>query len=973
MANRYFVGAGSWDNSDTTVWSDTSGGTTGFSVPTSADDVFFDANSGNCAISASVECDDLNFTGYISTLSGSSPLGIYGSLTLAAGMTRTYSGSCTMRATSGTKTITSNGKAWTSGTMIFNGVGGTFQLIDQYESVGSLTLTNGTFDANGQTVLLNGIGTAHTITGAFTFFNLTKAGSSGGQLIFTTNCTIAGTFSCTQTSRVFIRSSVIGTAQILTVATNSLQWVSFRDITAAGAASWNLSAITGESEDCGGNTGIIFTSPKNRYWVGGTGNWNSTGEWSATSGGASGASVPIAQDTAIFNASSFSAGSQVVTVNQTRICAMDWTGATNTPTLTTSTASEIYGSITLISGMTLTASTQTYSLLGRGTHTLTSAGKTWNKSFTIDAPGGTWTLQDDLNIGFSQLVTLTRGTFNANNFNVTAYGLSASNTNVRTLNLGNGIWTLGGGGSVWSLSNTTNLTFNAGLSTIVFNEGTTTGKQFLGGGLTYYNFTISGAGIANYTISGSNTFNKIESTKTVAHGFLFTAGTTQSVADFVVEGTAGNLVTINSNTTGTHALTKTGGGRIISDYLNIQHSIATPANTWYAGLNSTDNQAVATAGSGWLFSIPLPTVTTQAVSSITDATSVGNGNITDDGSGTVTERGFVYDLATKSAPSNVSPASSGYASVATDTGTFTEGAFTKLITGLTPLTTYYVRAYCLNEAGYDYGDEVSFATGETPEVAIVTTQDPTSVTATTATGNGTIVDANGTVTRRGFAVSTTSHSDPSNTDPDVSDYEVVFSASGSFTEGAYTTSLTGLTIDTLYYIRAFTENGEGFSYGSELNFMTDRKPSVTIQAPTNRQSTTVNLNGTVTDAGGDDIDSRGFVWDTATQLAPGDVAPASSGYDFTQGETGTLTAGAFDEAITGLDPNTTYYVRAYAQNTQGYTYTDEISFSTITFPNTTIIINEDTNTVTPTNTETTPISGIINQSTNTASIINQDI
>jgi len=268
---------------------------------------------------------------------------------------------------------------------------------------------------------------------------------------------------------------------------------------------------------------------------------------------------------------------------------------------------------------------------------------------------------------------------------------------------------------------------------------------------------------------------------------------------------------------------------------------------------------------------------------------------------------------------------------------------------------------------------VNFTTDETPQVAVVTTQDPTSVTATTATGNGTIVDANGTVTRRGFAVSTATHSDPSNTDPDVSDYELVFDESGSFTEGAYTTSLTGLTTDVTYYIRAFAQNGVGFSYGDELTFMTDRKPSVTLQNPSNRQSTTATLNGTVTDAGGDDIDKRGFVWDTATQATPGDVAPASSGYDFTQSESGTFAAGTFDEAITGLNPNTTYYVRAFAQNSQGYTYSDEGQFTTVTFPSTTTIVNLDTVSATLANTETAVVSGIINQSTNSATLTNLDI
>lgn len=90
--------------------------------------------------------------------------------------------------------------------------------------------------------------------------------------------------------------------------------------------------------------------------------------------------------------------------------------------------------------------------------------------------------------------------------------------------------------------------------------------------------------------------------ETTSSDYPITAGTTQTVTTFTVSGTAGNLITINSTTTATHALTKSGGGTITCNYLSVQHSVATPSNTWYA-LNSTNNQGVATAGSGWLFSL----------------------------------------------------------------------------------------------------------------------------------------------------------------------------------------------------------------------------------------------------------------------------------------------------------------------------------------------------------------------------------
>lgn len=106
----------------------------------------------------------------------------------------------------------------------------------------------------------------------------------------------------------------------------------------------------------------------------------------------------------------------------------------------------------------------------------------------------------------------------------------------------------------------------------------------------------------------------------------------------------------------------------------------------------------------------LPTVTTQAASAVGETTATGNGNVTDTGNDTVTKRGFVYDTASHSAPGNVAPGSSGYAGDANDTGSFSTGAYTKGLTGLTASTLYYMRSYCQNAAGYDYGDEVSFTT-----------------------------------------------------------------------------------------------------------------------------------------------------------------------------------------------------------------------------------------------------------------------
>jgi len=94
-----------------------------------------------------------------------------------------------------------------------------------------------------------------------------------------------------------------------------------------------------------------------------------------------------------------------------------------------------------------------------------------------------------------------------------------------------------------------------------------------------------------------------------------------------------------------------------------------------------------------------PTVTTQSVTTIASTTATGRGNVTSDGGATVTERGVCWSTSS-------TPTTAG--SKATASGT--TGAFTASITGLSPSTLYYVRAYAINSVGTSYGSQVTFTT-----------------------------------------------------------------------------------------------------------------------------------------------------------------------------------------------------------------------------------------------------------------------
>ncbi|GAI96386.1 unnamed protein product, partial [marine sediment metagenome] len=106
-------------------------------------------------------------------------------------------------------------------------------------------------------------------------------------------------------------------------------------------------------------------------------------------------------------------------------------------------------------------------------------------------------------------------------------------------------------------------------------------------------------------------------------------------------------------------------------------------------------------------------------------------------------------------------------------------------------------------------------------------------------------------------------------------------------------------------------------------------PTVTTGPATSVEATAATGNGNITDNGGEDCDKRGFVFGISSHGDPGNTAPAASGYAHYVEETDGFGISAFTGALTSLEPYTPYYVRAYAHNTAGYSYGDEVSFTTL--------------------------------------------
>jgi hypothetical protein len=327
-----------------------------------------------------------------------------------------------------------------------------------------------------------------------------------------------------------------------------------------------------------------------RYWVGGTGNWDNsnTASWSATSGGAGGASIPTISDNVFLNASS---GGGTISCSFFNCLNFNTTGFTGTVTLGGATQMNVYGSYTVGSTTTISSSwgSSGYGLVLNGSGTIDIA-----PDFpTFISLNGSYTLARNLNLTVTNnYIEHNSGTFTTNNFNVTAASYTCTGSSARTLNMGSGTWTLTSPSSfLWTVSGT-NFVVNSQTSTINLLNTTPFGtRTFLGGGASYYNLTISGgtstSSITSFT--GANTFNSFTFAINRTHTINFQAGLTSTFTNISLSGTPGNTLTIRASGSGTQTTLSKSSGTVVFNYVAIQDVAATGGATWLAGPVYTNN------------------------------------------------------------------------------------------------------------------------------------------------------------------------------------------------------------------------------------------------------------------------------------------------------------------------------------------------------------------------------------------------
>jgi uncharacterized protein (TIGR02145 family) len=153
-------------------------------------------------------------------------------------------------------------------------------------------------------------------------------------------------------------------------------------------------------------------------------------------------------------------------------------------------------------------------------------------------------------------------------------------------------------------------------------------------------------------------------------------------------------------------------------------------------------------------------------------------------------------------------------------------------------------------------------------------------------------------------------------DPDISNH----TSPDSTLTGLFTSHLTGLTANTLYYVKAYATNSEGTSYGETVTFTTDPVALATLITSGLKSLTpsTAMGGGDIANEGGIPVTDRGVCWNTTG-------APTTDDNHTSDG-TG---EGIFSSTLTDLTIGTTYYVRAYAVNSIGTAYGNEMIYTQI--------------------------------------------
>lgn len=322
----------------------------------------------------------------------------------------------------------------------------------------------------------------------------------------------------------------------------------------------------------------------------------------------------------------------------------------------------------------------------------------------------------------------------------------------------------------------------------------------------------------------------------------------------------------------------------------------TPGTLYYVRPYVTNNEGTGYGNELSFTTKNIPTITTAtSPTNLTAISATLTGTVSNDGGDSVTVRGVCWNTNTKPTIALTTKTINGAG----------KGTFNADLSGLIIGTTYFARSYATNIYGTAYSSEITFTTQNLPTLSTTAVSNITTVTAT----SGGIITSDGgsAVIAHGVCWSTTQN-------PTI---DLTTKTNDGIGIGSFTSTLVNLQINTNYYVRAYATNAVGASYGAQQTFTTNGYATVTTNAISAITANTASCGCNVTANGGTTVTARGVCWSTLSN-------PTISNSKTSDG-TGT---GTFISSLTGLAPNTSYYVRAYATNNVGTTYGSQLNFTT---------------------------------------------
>lgn len=299
-----------------------------------------------------------------------------------------------------------------------------------------------------------------------------------------------------------------------------------------------------------------------------------------------------------------------------------------------------------------------------------------------------------------------------------------------------------------------------------------------------------------------------------------------------------------------------------------------------------------------------PTVALHSVDGVTFNTALFKGAVVSVGSSKVTSRGFCWSVDEEPVLETGEKCNLGDCDVAED--------YSYTASSLEPSTEYYVRAYAVNTEGVSYSNQIKFKTRGTPQLAEVETGAVSDVQASQAMASGNILSLGNVDEVSGYG-----HVWGLKPNPTLADSKT--SLGKTHSSGSFNSTLTGLSPNKTYHVRAYATNSVGTAYGADVEFKTSFGDVVVATSDvTGITYNSAVAGGEVTSLGGHSVAECGVCWATApSPTINSDVVKSPSPSD------------SFKVTLTGLSASTVYHVRAYVKTETGtISYGKDVEFTT---------------------------------------------